>query len=113
MRRSLLFTYAAAGVVALAAAFACAEIAHGGVHRSGNDALLLLPVSNVRFWFIPFVAIGCAAVAVARGLPSRGLVVSSALFVGLCGASIVQWYRAGLRLGPRWMAADVAAIMND
>jgi hypothetical protein len=113
LSRALVLTYAMAGAGALVAAVAFATFADWLVHRSGNDALLLLPVSNVRFWFIPFIAAGCAGVAHAKGRQSKALVASTALFVALCVASTIQWYRTGVRLGPHWTAAEVSAAMDD
>ena len=112
-RRSLITTYAICAVIALVAALAFATVGDSWEHRSGNAAFLLLPVSNVRFWFIPFTALGCAGAAARMGRSSTGLIASAVIFVLLCVVSTLQWYRAGLRLGPNWTAADVSAIMND
>ena len=112
-RRSVLTAYAVCAVLALVAAIAFATAGDWWEHRSGNAAFLLLPVSNVRFWFIPFTALACATVAARMGRSSTGLNVSAIILVLLCVVSTVRWYRIGLRLGPHWTAADVSAIMDD
>jgi hypothetical protein len=83
------------------------------VHQSGNDALLLLPVSNVRFWLLPFTAASCAGIAIVKGRKSSALVSSAVLFVVLCVASTVHWYRVGVRLGPRWTTSDARSAVDD
>jgi ABC-type dipeptide/oligopeptide/nickel transport system permease subunit len=110
---SLFKAYALCVAGALVAAIAAAALGDRWVHRSGDPALLLLPVSNVRFWFIPFTAIGCAGVALARQRRARTLVATAVLFVALAVVGAARWYRAGQRLGPNWTSADLAAVMRD
>jgi hypothetical protein len=112
-RSELMFAYTVAVVFALVAAFIFALVCDWGVHRSGNGTLLLLPISNVRFWFIPFAAGGCAIVATAHGRPRLALLVATLLFAILSVISTVRWYRVGVLLGPNWTAAERASVMRN
>jgi hypothetical protein len=111
--RSLMVPYAMCAAGALVAAIVCAWAGDWWEHNTPNQALLLLPISNVRFWFIPFLAASCAGVALAARRRSRYLVVGTAILVLACIGSTWYWLDVGRRLGPRWTSSDLEAVMAE
>jgi hypothetical protein len=107
----LLKAYVLGSAGALCVACVFASVGDWWEHQTGERALLLLPVSNVRFWFIPFAAVFCAIAARTAGRPTRPFVVSTGILSLACAWSVLLWYRVGRQLGPDWTPAEFASVM--
>ena len=111
--RRLVIAYGLCLAGALLASVVLATVGDWWEHRSGIPAFLLLPVSNVRFWFLPLAAASCSAAAFAAGRRSADLLVSAWVLSLACVWSAVFWYSAGQKLGSQWTSTDVSSIMAE
>jgi hypothetical protein len=111
--RRLLITYGLCLAAAFLASVVLANVGDWWEHRSGIPGLLLLPISNIRFWFPPLAAAACAGAAFAGGRRSGDLLVSTAILSLACVWSVVFWYGVGRRLGSQWTSTDFSSTMAE
>jgi hypothetical protein len=111
--RRLLITYGLGLAGAFLASVVLATAGDWWEHRTGNPALLLLPVSNIRFWFPPLAAAVCAGAAFAGGRRSSDLLAATGVLSVACVWSVVFWYGTGRQVGSEWTSADVSSIMAE
>ncbi len=113
MTRRLIKAYGVAFVLAVAAAIAAAEVGDWWAHYGTDRRLLLLPTSNIRFWFLAFLPAACAVAARRCGVPAGRLAAATGVIVLAAVWSVCFWWSVGASLGAHWTPQDVAAVMNS